>query len=286
MIDTKHCLVCLKNNRTLYWHEESETKSLWCWCNSCDRGYSLQSYCFAAGISITEFLQGDFDLHEATPNEVSVQSWPARFIPLSDPRAHPAVDYIKGRGLTLEGDMYYDIERNGIVFPYYFNNYFCGAQTRFIVPRVHPDGEIQKMDTLPGTRVGLLFGLWNQTKFIGNVKGIIVCEGAFNALSIQQSLNLMYGGISKNPWKSISCSGCGATQHHRDTVKELKEQGLKVIVAFDSDTAGFKGLKKFKDSDALTHYALTESTADWNDKLKELGHAEFAKFFLSKVKKI
>jgi hypothetical protein len=226
-------------------------------------------------------LKGEFDFKEAPPNELTPMSWPARYIPLSDTRAETGVNYIKSRGLTPEGDMYYDVERNGIVFPYYFDNHFCGAQTRFVVPRVHADGEVQKMDTLPGTRLGLLFYGWNQSRFVGNVKGVIVCEGAFNAISINQAFNLVYGGINNNPWRAISCNGAGATKHHQEALKELKEQGLKVVIAPDSDDAGMNMLRKFKESGAATHYALTGSTEDWNDKAKLLGKRDFFKFFFS-----
>jgi DNA primase len=182
--------------------------------------------------------------------------------------------------------MYYDIERNGVVFPYYYDNHFCGAQTRFIVPRVHPDGEIQKMDTMPETRLGILFYGWNQSRFIGNVKGIIVCEGSFNAISINQALNAKYGGISNNPWRAISCSGAGATKHHQEELKKLKDEGFTVVIAPDTDAAGMKMLKKFKDGDAATHYALTGCTEDWNDLFKKMGCQDFALFFLTKVQKI
>ena len=246
----------------------------------------MRSYCHQAGVSLPEFLKGDFDFKEAPPNELSLQSWPQRFIPLSDPRSQRGVDYIKSRGLLLEGDMYYDIERDGIVFPYYFENHFVGAQTRFIVPKVHPDGEVQKIDTLPGTRLGLLFYGWNQTRFIGNVKGVIVTEGAFNSIAVNQAFNLAYGGINNNPWRSIACSGAGATKHHQEALRELKEQGLKVIIALDNDEAGMKGLKKFIDAGSCTHYALANRTEDWNDLLKELGPPNFAKLFLSAIKKI
>lgn len=289
MISAKKCLICNegRKNNTLYWHEDPDTKDMWCWCNKCDRGYSIHSYCYIAGISLSDFLTSkDFEIKESKSNELEVMNWPTRFIPLSDTRAEPGINYIHSRGLTPEGDMYYDIERNGIVFPYYFENHFCGAQTRFVEPRIHPDGEVQKIDTLPRTRLGLLFYGWNQARFIGNVKCVIVCEGAFNAISINQALNAKYGGISNNPWRAISCSGAGATQHHKEALKELKEQGLKVIVAPDTDDAGMKMLKKFKEAESVTHYALTNSTEDWNDKLKELGKQEFAKFFLSMVKKI
>jgi 5S rRNA maturation endonuclease (ribonuclease M5) len=237
-------------------------------------------------LSLPEFLKGDFTFKEAPPNELQVMNWPSRFIPLSDPRSELGVEYIRSRGLTLEGDMYYDIERDGIVFPYYFDNHFCGAQTRFIEPRVHPDGEVQKMDTLPGTRLGLLFYGWNQSRFVGNVKGVIVCEGSFNAISINQALNLRYGGIGSNAWRAISCSGAGATQHHKEELKKLKEQGMKIVIAPDMDDAGMKMLKKFKDAESATHIALTERTEDWNECLKEMGHEAFAEFFIKSIRKI
>lgn len=287
MINTKKCLICKdgKKNNCLHWHNDPETGARWVYCvGKCQRGYSIEQYCWHAGISLADFLKGDFDVQEAKPNELNVMNWPARFIPLSDARSKPGVDYIKGRGLTPEGDMYFDIERNGIVFPYYFDNSFCGAQTRFIEPRVHPDGEVQKMDTLPGTRLGLLFYGWNQSRFVGNVKGIVVTEGAFNALSINQACNLAYGGIARNPWRAIACSGAGATSHHKEALKELKEQGLKIIIAPDTDEAGANMLKKFKEAGAATHYALTGDTRDWNDMLRDLGHKEYFKFFLDKVK--
>jgi len=288
MINTKKCLICKdgRKNNCLHWHMDPENGSYWVWCQGkCQRGYTIHDYCWQAGISLPEFLKGEFDIREAPSNELQVMGWPTRFIPLSDQRAAPGVNYIKGRGLTPEGDMYYDIERNGIVFPYYFENHFCGAQTRFVEPRVHPDGEVQKMDTLPGTRLGLLFYGWNQSRFVGDVKAVIVTEGSFNAISINQALNAARGGISNNPWRAISCSGAGATKHHQEALKELKEQGMKIIIAPDTDEAGMKMLKKFNEAEASTHYALTGSPNDWNDFMRELGPAEFSKFFCSTIKK-
>jgi hypothetical protein len=286
MISTKKCLICNegKRNNTLYWHEDPHTKEVWCFCNKCDRGYSIRDYCWKAGISLVEFLKGDFDKQESKPNEVSAMGWPTRFIPLSDSRAEPGVKYIQSRGLTLEGDMYYDVERNGIVFPYYFDNHFCGAQTRFIEPRAHTDGEVQKMDTLPGTRLGLLFYGWNQSRFVGNVTAVIVTEGAFNAISINQALNLVYGGIARNPWRAIACSGAGATKHHKEALKELKDQGIKVIIAPDTDEAGAQMLKKFREAGACTHYAFTGETRDWNEMVRDLGRKEFAQWFLKTIR--
>jgi hypothetical protein len=287
MINTKKCLICKggRKNDCLHWHVDPDTNDVWVYCvGKCQRAYSIRSYCYHAGIALSDFLKGDFDFKEANKDEVNVMSWPARFIPLSDPRSGAAVEYIKSRGLTTQGDMYYDIERNGIVFPYYYDNHFCGAQTRFIEPKIHEDGEVQKMDTLPGTRLGNLIYGWNQTKFIGNVKGVIITEGSFNAIAINQALNEMYKGINNNPWRAVACSGAGATKHHREIFKDLKDKGLKIVVAPDTDEAGMNMLKKFKEADACTHYALTGSTEDWNDKLKILGHKEFAKFFMSCVK--
>jgi hypothetical protein len=286
VIDTKRCLVCKPRNKTLYWHEDPDTGDLWCYCNKCNRGYSIWEYCHKAGINLSDFLKGDFSFEEAIPNEVQAVEWPARYIPLSDPRASEGVQYVESRGLALDGDMYYDIERNGIVFPYYFGNYFCGAQTRFIVPKIDADGKPQKMDTMPGTRLGLLFYGWNQDSFVGDVKNVVVTEGSFNALAIGQSFQKAYGGISTCPWRTMSCSGSGATDHHKSEIKGLKDAGLKVILAPDSDEAGLNMLKKFKEANAITHYALTGTKEDWNDVLKRLGPKEFAVYFLSRIKKI
>jgi hypothetical protein len=289
VISTKKCLICKdgKKNNCLHWHVDPDDGAIWVYCvGKCQRGYSLRSYCYHAGVDLPEFLKGEFDFKEALPNEVSAMGWPARFVPLSDTRAEKGVSYINSRGLTLEGDMYYDVEREGIVFPYYFDNHFCGAQTRFLKPRTHPDGEVQKVDTLPGTRLGLLFYGWNQSRFVGNVKGVIVTEGAFNAISINQALNLVYGGVANNPWRAIACSGAGATKHHKEALKELKDQGMKVVIAPDSDEAGANMLKKFRDTASCTHYAFTGESKDWNDMLKELGYKDFAKFFLNHVKNI
>ncbi len=284
--DNRWCLICRPKNRTLYWHKNAETNDIWCYCNKCDRAYSLHDYCYKAGIELADFLKGDFQIEEARPNEVQAMAWPASFIPLSDPRAQPAVDYLKNvRKMSLEGDMYYDMDRNGIVFPYYFGNHFVGAQIRLIVPKDLGDGEFQKMDTIPGTRLGLLFYGWNQSRFVGNVKGVIITEGAINALSLQQALNLRYGGIARNPWRAIACSGAGATDHQKDAIKELRDEGVKTIVAPDTDEAGVKMFQKFNDHKSVSHVAFTEDTEkDWNDMLKDLGHKDLADFFLGKVK--
>lgn len=287
MISTKHCLICRRPNETLHWHIDQDNGGIWVYCvGSCQRGYSLRSYCHTAGVNLNDFLKGNFDFQEAKPNEVSKLDWPAHFIPMSDPRAEKGREYVKGRGLELKGDMYYDTEREAIVFPYYYENVFVGAQTRLITPWER-DGQTVKVLTLPGTRLGLVFYNWNQSPFVTDIKGLILCEGAFNTLAIQQSLDKMYGGTIKNPWKVVATSGCGTTQHQIDKIKELKEAGIKIVCAFDSDEAGLKGLGKLKKVEAITHYALVEDTTmDWNDVLRESSLEETAKIFMKRITKI
>lgn len=281
--DNRWCLICQPRNRTLYWHQNDDGK-IWCYCNKCDRGYSLEQYCDIADIDMTEFLTGDFHMQEAKPDEVTAMAWPHSFVPMSDPRAAAGVEYIKSRGLTVDGDMYFDVNEEGIVFPYYVENHFCGAQIRFLKERINEDGDIWKITTLPGTRLGLLFYGWNQSKLLAQVKGVIVCEGAFNALSIQQALNSIYGGVSRCPWRVIACSGSGATDLQREALKELKTNGLKVVAAPDTDAAGIKMYQKLHEDGCLTHYAFTNDTdKDWNDVLKEMGQKEFAKFVIKSI---
>ena len=233
---------------------------------------------------MNEFLTGDFHMQEAQEDTVQAMAWPSSFIPLSDPRAEKGVEYIKGRGLTLDGDMYYDLNEEGIVFPYYVENHFCGAQVRFIEQRVNEDGDIWKITTLPGTRLGLMFYGWNQAKLMAQIKGIIVCEGAFNALSIQQALNQAYGGVSRSPWRVVACSGSGLSDHQAEELRKLKEQGYKVVGAPDTDEAGFKMLHKMKEKDCISHYVMTGDTSkDWNDLAKDMSRMELAKFVIKGI---
>lgn len=286
-ISTKRCLICQASHNTLYWHESEDDGGFWCYCNKCDKAYSIQTYCTLSGISLSEFLKNDFEFEEAKSNEVQKMAWPKNFLPLYDKRSQKGVDYIKSRGLDLDDGMFYDIEREGIVFPYYCYGVFCGAQIRYIKPIIHEDGEEQKITTLFGTRLGLLFYNYEQNPFRTNIKAIIVCEGAFNVLSIQQALNELYGGVLNNPFKVVACSGAGISQHHLDVLKDLKDQGFRIISALDADEAGLKGLNKLKNADAITHVALTDDDElDWNDMLQKLGKKQLARFFLGSVKNV
>ena len=233
-------------------------------------------------MSLHEFLKGDFDF-----NVLYVMNWPLKFIPLSDPRAEKGVKYVQKRGLNLDGDMYYDIEREGIVFPYYFEDHFCGAQIRFLETRINKSGDVQKIDTLPGTRLGMLFGLWNQGRFVTDIKAVGVCEGYFNAISLQQAFNIKYGGVVNNPWKFICTSGCNVTKHHQEVLQELVAANIKVIGAFDADEAGREGLAKAVKHNCITHYSSTlDDEQDWNDVLKNEGHEAVARRFLNNLQRI
>jgi 5S rRNA maturation endonuclease (ribonuclease M5) len=290
-INTKKCLICAggaKNDR-LHWHQDPETNEIWCWCQgACKRGYSLYEYCAKAGLSLRDFLKGNFHFEESRPNEVNSMVWPAYFLPLFDPRAKEGLDYVNSRGIDSGvGDMFYDAEDHGIVFPYYFGNTFVGAQVRYIEPWMDKDGELRKVDTIPGTRLGLLFYGFSQASLPPHIKAVIVCEGAFNALSLQQALNAVYGSVSNNPYRCVATSGCNLTTHHSDVLKELKQQGKKIILGYDYDEAGLKGISRAIKQECITHVAYTgDNKKDWNDLLIELGERELAKFFLKGVKPI
>lgn len=283
--DNRFCLICQPKNRTIYFHLDEKSGLPWLWCNKCDRGYSLQQYCDIAGISVDDFIAGGIEIVKEQDDTVNAMAWPHNFIPLSDPRAEKGLEYIKSRGLTTDGDMYYDLEDEGIVFPYYVQNHFCGAQVRFLKERVNEDGDKWKITTLPGTRLGLLFYGWNQGKLLAQVKGIIVTEGAFNALSIQQALNKAYGGVSRSPWRVFACSGSGLSTFQAEALKELRDQGYKVIAAPDTDEAGFKMLKKMVEADCISHYVMSDDPSkDWNDLLKESGHDTLAKYIIKSIR--
>ena len=288
MIDTKKCLICNKGKRNdvLHWHIDEDSKNIWCWCCKCDKARTVWQYCEEAKIKLSDFLKGDFDFIETNKNEVNRMDWPINFISLNDPRAKDGTEYIKSRGLSLIGDMYYDLKYKGIVFPYYFDNIFCGAQVRLLEPIINEDGDEQKITTVPGTRLSLLIYGYNQLNIMPHIKGFIITEGAFNALSIQQSLDKIYGGAYKSPLKTVACSGSGASEHQIQLFKDLKDKGYKIICSPDKDEAGLKMFKKYINNNAISHYCLTDTEKDWNDELIDLGNKEFANYFLKRIKKI
>lgn len=271
----KKCLICKggKKNDCLNWHEDKETGEIWVWCvGKCQRGYSIHEYAWLAGLELKELLSWNIKCTEATPNEVNKMEWPKSFIPLFHPEASPGVEYLKSRGLKPTDNLFYDTQREGIVLPYHLENTFVGAQVRFLEPKVKDDGDPWKITTLPGTRLAYLFYNWNQSSLLSHIRYLVVTEGGFNALSLQQVLSTHYGGILKNPFKTVAVSGSGLSDHKIEVLKGLISNGIKVIAAPDTDEAGEKLLKKFADAGAATHYAMVEDeNVDWNDKLKKLG---------------
>ncbi len=287
--DGRRCLICRAHNQTLYWHYDTKKGEKWVFCNKCDRGYSIYQYCKIAGITLKDLLNNSYNLEETEErdNTISRLEWPEYFISLLSPNAQDGLTYLtKERKIDLkEADLYYDSVRHGIVFPYYFEKTFAGAQIRYLKPKIK-EGKEQKIDTLTGTRLGLLFGMWNQSPFPIEVKAVGVCEGYINALSLQQSFNEMYGGIRKCPWRFICMSGSGGSKYQIEKLIQLKEAGYKVLGALDSDEAGIKGLAKLKEHGAITHYSLTEdSDKDWNDILRE-PNSNLREIFLANSTKV
>jgi DNA primase len=292
-VNTKFCLVCAKNRgrprkkETIYHNIDKSNGSIWVWCCACNRGWSINEYCYLSGVSLQDYLRNDFDFVEGKDNEVQKLDWPAWFVHLEDIRAKEGLSYVIQRGLEPKGPVFYDTDHGGIVFPYYFENVFCGAQIRLLRPWKDKDGGETKIFSLPGTKRSLLFYNWNQTPLMQHIKAIVVTEGAFNALSLQQAAEYVYGGVLTCPFKFIAISGSAISDHHIEVLKEYKDRGIKIIFATDNDEAGLKALKKAKESGCATHYSLVEEVGkDWNDKLIQLGKGQLMNHFLGLIKKI
>lgn len=287
MILSKKCLICKggKKNDCIYWHKDESTGDIWCYCTGkCQRGYSIFEYCHEAGISLSDLLKSNLTFEEAQDNRVNAIAWPRKFVGLSDPLAKEGVEYLRSRMIEPANDMYFDHEWKGIVFPYYYENTFVGAQIRLINPWRMEDGDEVKITTLPGTRLGYLFYGWNQGQFLSNIKAIIVTEGALNSISLQQALNKSYGGMLKNPFKCIATSGSGLSDHQAEKLKDITNLGYKVIAAPDNDEAGLKMLDKLRNRNCCTHYALVdEDGKDWNDLLKA-DDVNLSEYFLKRVR--
>jgi len=287
IINTRRCIVCKRHNDTVYFHKDEDSGALWCFCRGkCNRGYSLYQYCAAGGISVADFLKNKIDFKEAVPNQVTRMEWPGNFIPLSDPRAEPGVKYLlEERGLQPGDGMYYDTDRKGIVFPYFFGDIFVGAQIRFIKPWEDKEGHLRKIDTLPGTRLGLVLYNFNQGNLMANIKGMIVVEGAFDVQALQQAFYAAYGNVLSCPWRVVACSGSGATKHQLEVMRDMVKKGYTVVIAPDSDEAGLNMGRKFTDAGAATHVAYTEDASiDWNDKAKLVNNPkQYIQWFMGKV---
>ena len=295
MFDPNKCYICKfdattgraigrQANKSLHWHLGDDGIP-WVFCvGSCQRAYSIWEYTAKTGFTIADVQNSKIAFEEAAPNTVNKMEWPRQFIPLFDKRAAQGVEYIKKRKINPSGEMFYDFIQNGIVFPYYFDTSFCGAQIRFIEPK----DSSNKITTIPGTRLSLLFYNYNQMPLPLSTKAVIVTEGSFDALSIQQSLDTMYPEF-KNPFKVVALSGASISEHHREVLRDLKLSGLKIIAATDNDDAGFNACKKLIESSSISHYAVTgDEKVDWNSALVDFNgnHEEYGKWFLSKVVKL
>jgi DNA primase len=291
MIDSKKCYICKfdpltgqalgsQKNRTLHWHADTEKGDIWVWCNGlCQRGYSIYEYSRLSGLNIADIFNSHIEFFESAPNEVNAFDWPKSFISLFKKEAEEGVEYLNSRDILPQGDMFYDVATNGIVFPYYYHTTLCGAQIRFIQPK-----DEHKITTLPGTRLSLLFYSYNQLPIAPHVRMVIVTEGAFDALSIQQSLDTLYD-TGRSPFLVCATSGSNISKHHIEVLTSLKDAGLKIVAAPDSDEAGMGMFQKMVE--CSTHYAMTDDPLmDWNKLLCNIGRNEMASLFPSMVKKL
>jgi DNA primase len=158
--------------------------------------------------------------------------------------------------------------------PYFYHGTFCGAQIRFIKPKEN------KVVTLPGTRNSYLFYNWDQSPLYKS-KGLIICEGAFDAISLEQC----FRHTSLSNFKCISTSGSNLSDYQAEILRHVKDQGGHIILCPDSDPAGFNMLDKALKKGCITHFSLTKEKADWNDQYRMLGSG-LIDLFLTNLQKI
>lgn len=286
MFNQRKCLICKRPRDTLYWHKDE--MSIWVYCSGiCARIYSLYEYQTVANVHIKDIDLKSIEFEDALPSEVNTMEWPRNFHPITDSTSIDGMNYIKNvRKLSPTSNMFYCVDRKAIVLPYFFEHEFVGAQFRYVNKFIDSSGAERKIDTMPGTRLSLLFYNWDQNALMKNVKGVILTEGAFDAIAIQEASNKMYGSAFHNPWKVVATSGSNASAHKLETTKDLIKKGYKVVLAPDSDEAGVKMGSKFVDNYACTHLAYTgERGVDWNDMW--INHRcdpeRFMKYFLGKI---
>lgn len=244
----------------------------------------LEDYCAINGIDMpTEEEVARVATYIEDSNELQKMAWPRSFVPLWDPRSSAGRDYLASRSIDISDGMFYCTEREGIVFPYYYEFTCVGAQVRFIEPRE----DQSKITTVTGTKLGKLFYGWNQGELPRNIKYLIIAEGAFNSIAIQQTLNKHYGSALKNPYKSIAASGSSIGKYRSEVLRELIVEGYKIILAPDSDEAGRKMLEKAIDEGCITHWTRTDDKVlDWNDVLKTDGPDALKSQLLGNLRKI
>lgn len=273
----KKCVLCKQKQDTLYWHLTKAKDNLVVFCSGkCQRLYTIQEYAMYSGLPLKDILKDvkNTDFVDAKTDTILRMPFPNSFLNITHPEANPGKVYLQSRGLKYLGNWFYDSSRHGIALPYYYRGEFCGAQIRYINPKEN------KIVTVPGTRNSYLFYNWDQSPLYA-YKGLIVCEGAFNSISIEQSLLAR----QIHSFKCISLSGSNLSDYQAKVLFSIKEQKGKVVLCPDSDEAGMKLLKKGLMSQCITHYALTNEAKDWNDKYKVLG-LDFLDYFQNQIRKV
>lgn len=280
---SKKCLVCQAKHDTIYLHVD-RNGTPWLYCCKCSDSMDLEDYCAINGIDMpTEEEVAKVASYIEDANELQRMAWPRSFIPLWDPRSAEGRAYLASRAIEPSDGMFYCTERNGIVFPYYYESTCVGAQVRFIEPSINEP----KITTVTGTKLGKLFYGWNQGNLPRNTRYLVITEGAFNSIAIQQVLNKHYGSALNNPYKSIAASGSSVGKYRSEVLRELKDEGYKIILAPDSDEAGAKMLEKAIGEECITHWTRTDDEGlDWNDVLKMNGPDALKSQLLGNLKKI
>jgi DNA primase len=286
---SKNCLICVDGRRpTLKWFVFKEnTTRIFVHCIAhCKRTYSIEEYVATAGLTMTEFLQTygkNLNVDVIDSDELSKLDWPSFWLSIHDPLSKKGQEYLLSRGLTLQGGFAYDVSREAIVIPFYYGDQLVGAQLRFIVPRVYEDGYEQKIDTVPGSRLGKLFYGWNQKALNSGCKMLVVVEGAFDAAALQQNLS-----SGANPAiRFVAVSGSNLSDHQIEQISKVKLSGIKTVLAPDCDEAGIQMIKKYKDVGCFTHVSITgDSKLDWNSFLKQRGKAALRKAFLENIRDV
>lgn len=283
---SKRCLTCNAKHDTIYYHRDRFGVA-WLYCNKCSDSIDLEDYCIMHGIDLpTEEEVAKIVQDDPDDRELSKMDWPRSFIPLWDSRAEDGVAYLRSRKIDPGDQLYYDMERNGIVFPYYYENYCVGAQVRFINPR-EKNGHAWKITTVQGTKLGKLFYNWNQAELPPNVKYLVITEGAFNAIALQQTFNRHYGSLTNNPYRFAAASGSSIGKHRAEVLRDEISRGKKIIIAADPDAAGIKMLEEAMHEECATHYtSVSEDGVDWNDLLIRGGDEELCGEFFKNLKRV
>lgn len=161
-----------------------------------------------------------------------------------------AWNFLISRGLDPEGNtFYYNKKSNRVVIPYRdaLGNIFY-YQERALTKEQQP-----KYLNSKGVKSSTILYQYDVDSF----RGLYICEGAIDAITLK-SLGL-------NATTTLSCTVS------REQMSQLKAYNGKLIVAYDNDEAGLRGLQKFdrmrKRSriDDLYYCTPPKEYKDWNE---------------------